>query len=491
MMNTQLMSVTERTREIGVLRAVGWSRWRVMHMILGESLLVSTAGGVLGILLGGLALAGISLLSPLLSGLLDQVRIEHLTNMTFIVLPLGLIGGAYPAWIASRLQPIEALRYEGGTRGSRLQRLPVGGMAVQSLWQRSARSLLTLAAIGITVGAIMALEGVIRGMSSAMVNITTGSGAEIMVRERDAASSSLSSIDERIASRIAVLPGVEHVSRLLMTAITLPENGGLFMLQGVVPGEYAMQRIQVVEGSPLNRNRQILLGRLMADSLNKGPGDTIELSGTRFKIIGIFESGISWEEMGGVVMLRDAQRIVGKPRFVTMVAVKVRSDSEAAPLVEQINLRSPTAQAALTGEFIERLPEVQYTGVIMNGISGLAILVGGLAVMNTMLMSVMERTREIGVLRAIGWRRRRVVALVLQESLILGVIGGAGGIVIAFGLASIMRQIPGVGQAIDPLWSWDIFARAALVALLLGAAGGMYPAYRATNLQPTEALSYE
>jgi putative ABC transport system permease protein len=74
---------------------------------------------------------------------------------------------------------------------------------------------------------------------------------------------------------------------------------------------------------------------------------------------------------------------------------------------------------------------------------------------------------------------------------LLGILGGAGGIAIAFGLAALLQSLPGMGEAIDPLWTLDIFLKASLVALLLGLLGGLYPAYRATRLQPTEALRDE
>jgi putative ABC transport system permease protein len=195
--------------------------------------------------------------------------------------------------------------------------------------------------------------------------------------------------------------------------------------------------------------------------------------------------------VGGVVTLRDAQAITGQPRKVSMLAVNVRDPSQAVNIVEQINLTSPTVRANLTGDFVEQLPDMQYTNVIMGGISILAIFVGGLAVLNTMLMAVMERTREIGVLRAVGWNKRNVLGLILREALILSVLGGAGGIGIAFLLAGGMQSLPGIGQAIQPAWSVEIFLRAISIALLLGVVGGIYPAFRATRLQPTEALRYE
>jgi putative ABC transport system permease protein len=145
----------------------------------------------------------------------------------------------------------------------------------------------------------------------------------------------------------------------------------------------------------------------------------------------------------------------------------------------------------LSGEFVDQLPDMQYTNLLLNGISMLAIAVGGLAVMNTMLMAVIERTREIGVLRALGWGRRSILGLILREALMLGFLGGLIGILIAFGLIFLMQRSALVGQSLNPIWNWDVFVRAFLVALLLGLVGGLYPASRATRLQPTEALRYE
>jgi len=108
-----------------------------------------------------------------------------------------------------------------------------------------------------------------------------------------------------------------------------------------------------------------------------------------------------------------------------------------------------------------------------------------------MLMSVLERTREIGVLRALGWRRRSVLGLIFRESLIIAVLGGLFGIGIAFGLTAILQVTPGLEGYITPVWDWEIIVRAMTIALLLGVLGSLYPAFRATRLQPVEALRYE
>ena len=491
MMNSQLMSVFERTREIGVLRAVGWSSRRVMGMILGEAILVGLLGGVLGIALGWLTLYSFSNVTTLFGASPTEIDPGLLIQAFAVVFVMGLVGGLYPAWRASRLPPVEALRYEGGSSGAGSRRLPVGGMAVQSLWQRASRTVLTLGTIAITVGAIMALEGMVRGASSMVTSLGIGADVEIMIREADIADTSLSAIDERIGDQIEALPEVENVSGMVMSAALMPESTGFFILWGYGPYEYAIRKFNVVEGNPLTGNHQLILGRMMADALNKGVGDTLELSGSRYRITGIYETGVSWEELGGVVTLRDAQTFAGRPRKLTMLAVKVTDPLKAPEVVDTINAQFPKVQASLAGEFAEEMPDMQNADGMLDGISFLAIVVGGVGVLNTMLMSVFERTKEIGVLRALGWRRRGIMGLILREALILGLLGGLAGILVAIGLTSAMQLAPMVGEVVSAEYSLDVFIRAISIALLLGLVGGLYPALRATRLEPVEAIRYE
>ena len=140
---------------------------------------------------------------------------------------------------------------------------------------------------------------------------------------------------------------------------------------------------------------------------------------------------------------------------------------------------------------MDQMPDMSRVDGMMAGISLLAILVGGVGVLNTMLMAVYERTREIGVLRALGWRSRSILSLILKEALIIGILGGVAGIGIAYCLAYALGSLSTIGEAYAPLFTLTIFFRAITVALLLGLIGGLYPAYRATRLQPVEALRYE
>lgn len=491
MANAQLMAVFERTREIGVLRAVGWSRSRVLLLILSESLVVALAGGLIGILLGWALLMASSSVVSIFGANPTQIAPETLVQALTTVMILGVVGGLYPAWRASRLAPLEALGYEGGTGAGGVRRLPLGGMAVQSLWQRAGRTLLTLSAIGLTVGAVMSLDGILGGTSDAMTGMATRTGSEIMIRQADVADTSLSAIDERLGSKIETMSGIRSVSGLALTALTGQEEGSFLIVLGYAPNEFGMRRFNVVEGRAVAARHEVMLGRVLADATHYDVGETMDIGGSRFRVVGIHEVGSGWEEAAAVVSLRDAQILAGRPRKVTMYGVKLEDPSQASEIVRELNQRFPEIHAALSGEFAEQMPDMQAADAMLFGISFLAILVGGVGVLNTMLMAVLERTREIGVLRTLGWSRIRVVTMIMRESLLLGALGAIVGVIVAFGITALLQLVPMLSGFILARWDGVVFARAALVALALGLIGGFYPALRASGLQPVEALRYE
>jgi putative ABC transport system permease protein len=225
--------------------------------------------------------------------------------------------------------------------------------------------------------------------------------------------------------------------------------------------------------------------------LHKESVDTIELSGSRFRIVGIYESKMSWEEVGGVLTLRDVQSFSGRPRKVMMYAVKLLDPTISEEFAVRISNDFPDVHATLAGEFVEQMPDMKTMDGMIGGISFISILIGGIGVLNTMLMAVFERTREIGVLRALGWRRRAVMTMILKEAFLLGILGGLTGVLIAFGMVYLIQKEPTMGAYFSTTWDLTVFVRAGIIALVLGLLGGAYPAYRATQLQPLEALRYE
>jgi ABC-type antimicrobial peptide transport system permease subunit len=488
MMNTLFMSVFERTREIGLLRSLGWRRRRVLGLILGESLTLALVGGFLGMAVGVGAVFAINRSGSMLGLFGSQFTPQLFLRALGTVTVLGIVGGAYPAWWASRLLPVEALRYHGGGE-SRSGRAIPGGMPLRNLARRGTRSGLTLLGIGISIAAIVALGAVAQGMSDLMTGMFRASQTDLFAIEAGV-DADFSAIDERVGSRIAARPDVEAVAGTIMTAVRTEEMPMLIVF-GYHPRSFPMGHFRVLQGESLGGRHQVLVGKKAAEQMGVEVGDTLRLLRSNFRVVGIYETGISYEDIGVVIGLREAQALTGKPHQVMYYAIKLQDPGDAGRVVEQLEAAFPDLDVSLTSEIAESMSDFQVMEELMTQVSALAVFIGGLGMLNTMLMSVLERTREIGVLRALGWRRRQILGMILKESLMLGAVGGVCGILLGWGLGGLLGLLEGTWASIEPAYSGALFIQAAVVAVLAGLLGGLYPAWRATRLRPVEALRYE
>ena len=503
-MNTLLMSIFERTREFGTLRAIGWRPVRILRLVLYEALALCGLGGVLGAGLGVAvvwAMKQLPLASSLLTG---SFPVELFAQGIGVALALGLVGGVYPAWRASRLPPAEAMRAESSA-GARSSQLKVGWAALRNLLRQPMRTLLTLVGIGIAIMAMVAMGGLADGLVSAMTDMMIASGFHLAAMEANA-SIDLSTIDERTVRRIADVPGVQAAEGFLTGYATLGD-APFFVVFGYHPRGQLIRDFRIVEGEPLTANRQIILGRVAAENLKKRVGQTIRLFDSSFRIVGIYETGVPFEDGGGVISLRDAQKLFGQPHKVSFMGIRLedplrdkdvqfmgiqmKDPVEAEHVIREIEARFPEVQVSRASEFSEDVVDLQMMEDSTWAIAFLALLVGGAGMMNTMVMSVFERTREIGVLRALGWRRRRILLMVLRESLALSLLGGVVGLVIGIGMIGGLNTLPFMKGFVKASFSAGLFGQALVTALVLGAVGGIYPAWRASRLRPVEALRYE
>ncbi|NNJ11852.1 ABC transporter permease [Chloroflexales bacterium ZM16-3] len=495
MMNAMLMSVFERTREIGVLRAMGWRRWRVVRMILGEALIQSIIGGLIGLALGAGTIA-LARQAPAVAGLLSHGMDPATGAQAFVVaLVLGLVGGGYPAWRAAQLAPLEAMRSESGaavTLGpvARLLSRVIRFNAARNLLRRPARTLMTVLGLGLGVGFVIALSGIVEGSKTMITSLLSAGQADIIIEQANASDSMFSAIDERIVSQLRLDPAVKSLSGLVFGTTTVP---GLpfFIVYGLDPRENYAAHYTVQEGRPLQRPGELILGRLAANSLKKSVGDSLRFGGGSFEIVGIFETGAAFEDAGAVIPLREAQRIFGKQRQVSFVGITLHDSSQADAVARSMEQHYPDIMASPTADLTERMQDFATTTAAMNGLMALMVLVGGIVMMNVMMMSVFERTQEIGVLRALGWGRRRILGTVLGESLTLCVVSAVAGAGLGMLLNWLFTLVPDYGGMLTPSYSPATFGLAVAMSLSLGVIGGLLPAWRAVRLSPLEALRYE
>jgi ABC-type antimicrobial peptide transport system permease subunit len=452
---------------------------------LGESLLLSGLGGAVGVLVGVLAVRSVTNVPTLNSFLPATFPPELMAQGIAVALGLGLVGGGLPAWRASRLLPAEAMRSEGGS----LKVPRVRWAALRNLLRQPTRTLLTVVGIGIAIMAIVLLRAMGDGVVEVVSGMAGGMGAQLVGIEADA-SVDLSKIDEGAIRRIATMPGIRAAEGFL-TGYTAVGDLPFFVVFGYQPRGLSIHEFRVVEGQPLATNRQMLIGRVAAENLHKQVGDSLRIFESTFKIVGIYETGVPMQDGGAVLTLRAAQKLFGQPHKVSFMGVWLEDGSQADAVIRQVEARFPEISLSKASAFSEGLVDVQMMEASTWGIAVMALFVGGLGMMNTMVMSVFERTREIGVLRALGWRRRRVLAMIVRESVSLSLLGGVVGIVVGLALGLLFNMLPSMQGWLELRYSAGLFVQALLTAILLGVIGGIYPAWRASNLQPVEALRYE
>jgi ABC-type antimicrobial peptide transport system permease subunit len=493
MMNAMVMSVLERTREIGTLRAVGWTRRQVLGLIMGEALLLSLLGGLLGIAIG-VGLTELAARVPGVGAFMEGIYSPGIFAQGLITaLCLGLVGGAYPAWRAANLLPVEALRYEGGSAGDQRGGQPwrLGGQSFRNLWRRRTRTFISATGIGIGVATLVMLGGMTKGILD-QLNSLAGSGAagHITLMQRKVADLSLSTLDERMVSQIQAMPGVKSVSPFLM-GFVMTSDMPFFLIGGLDPNSSAMAHYRLVEGRGIVRPNEVLVGKTAAKNYKLTAGSLLSLYDNRYRVVGIYETGVAYEDGGSVMALREAQRLLNRPRTVSFIFVDVVNPAEAEAVRVTLARRFPEAQVSLSSQFAQDTDARAQLDAFTAAIGLLAMAVGGIVVANTMMMSIYERTREIGTLRALGWPKRRILGQVVQESLLLcflaGLLGSAMGVVLLW----LMTRLPLADSVLVATWDVQTFVRSVGIALLVGLVAGLYPAWRASRLQPVEALRYE
>jgi ABC-type antimicrobial peptide transport system permease subunit len=363
-------------------------------------------------------------------------------------------------------------------------------MVFRNLWRRKARSLLTMLGIGIGVAAVIALGAMAQGIAEGYAAFAGGSGADLLVTKTDAGDLTLSTVDEMAGERIAQLADVHNVSGVIFNIVKL-EKIPYFIVGGYDPEEVAIQHFKIVEGQPLSRDKEIILGNQAADNLKKSIGDTIRLYETPFRIVGIYETGQSFEDGGGIISLNDAQAIFKKPRQVTFFEVQVRDPTQLDGVKARIEQLFDDLSVSEASDVADEQVTVQSMKAMAWGIGLIAVLIGGLGMMNTMVMSVFEQTREIGVLRAVGWRKGRVLRLIMSQSLVLSALGGLLGIGIGLGLVGLINHTPAISSYAPGVVQPSLLVQGMIVALVLGTVGGLYPAWRAAGLSPIEAMRYD
>ena len=363
----------------------------------------------------------------------------------------------------------------------------VNKLVLENLRHRPIRTLLGVLAIGVEVTLMLTLVGLSHGMLDDLARRSRGVGADVIIRPPGTSIIGLSSapMNEKIVNFVAGLPGVQ-----LATGTAAHPIGGVDTVNGIDLDSFSRMcgGFRYLEGGPFQSPEDVIVDERYARQRNLHAGDRLQMMNRTWRVSGIVEPG---KLARLFVPIRVLQDLTGNTGKLSVVYVKLGDPRQTPQFVASLKERLKDYQIYSMDDFISliSIDNVPGLNAFIGVVVGVSVVVGFLVVFLSMYTAVLERTREIGILKALGASPSFILTLLVRETTLLAIIGSIAGILLTFGTRwLIMRLVPSsLTQAIVPEW-WPIAAAIAVAGALLGA---IYPGWKAARQDAIEALAYD
>lgn len=363
------------------------------------------------------------------------------------------------------------------------------GLVTANVRRRRARTFLTAAGIAVGVAAIVALLALSNGLNRTAGQLVHLGGADLGLFQKDAGDPTSSVLPLSLLPRLRQQTEIANVTPIQLVVDQVHGSPGAFVL-GLQQDSFVAQSLVRTAGGAFSAGH-VDVGDVLASQLHLQPGSTLRIAGKTFAVSGIYHSGTSYVDSGAISTLADAQMLAGRTREeVTTYAVRLGPQATVGTAERRIQGTFPgliaiadPGQAARAGANTALISKAVVLIVV------LALIIGALTVANTMLAAVLERRREMALLATLGWSARQLGVLVLGESIAVSIIGTILGLLLGLAASNLLPGALGLGAFISPdLTAWTL-GRAALIGVIIGAIGSIYPMWRVTRIRPALALA--
>ena len=358
-----------------------------------------------------------------------------------------------------------------------------------ALRRRPMRTFLTAlgTALGIaTIVALLAVAGGAQQTAGKFLNLGT---SDLGLFQKDAADPTTSVLPLSIVPQLRRTPGIVAATPLVLLVEQIKKSPAAIAF-GANPGSFVTDRYVFTHGHMFSGPHQAVIGSDLAARLHVRVGGTLRVARRHFQVTGVYHIGVAEQDEGAVIPLAAAQAISSKIDEATTIAVSLSSTTSRRAAVRTLSHRFPgllvigdgvpALRAGVNGELLSNIALV---------LAVIALVIGGIGVMNTMLMAVIERRSEFALLSAVGWSGPQIAARVIVEGVVTTIIGAAIGLLLGVVGAHLLVSVLGAQEFVTPdVTAWDL-GRALLVGVLLGVLGGLYPAWRAARVSPAQVLA--
>ncbi len=365
-------------------------------------------------------------------------------------------------------------------------------LVLTNLLRHRIRSVISIAGIAFSVAAMLAIVTVLQG-AVGMFSGLLSSDSQVIVFERNVSDLFFSSVPATALQQIASWPMVEHADPVLF-GIVSSEDHPIITCFGITANDARLRKATWLKGNGsafAQTPDGVVLGERAAEFLKATLGNAVQIGHGTFKVAGIIRTANGFEDGGVFMPLASAQNFFHKQNSSSVITVKLHNKDDAPQFKAMVKRAFPTLVALEDQEFTRSYSQFKILKATAWAVGGCGLLLGGLGVANTMIMSVFTRIREIAILRVNGFSDAQVATMIFGESAILAVFGAAVGLLLGAAFLSVLKLVPALHGYVDVSIQPIVVLIVIVLAFFTGVAGALYPAIYAMRIRAVEALRFE